>query len=207
MNIGERIKETRQIKGISQLELAEAIGIKQPAISQIERGGTKNTSYLQDIAAILHVNPYWLQTGLGPREPEDGTTFSSRKMPLLALADVPNDGIIDKDEVDSWVFCPFEHYGRKTFAVLVKDESMLAGFGEHSLHPDDYAFIDPDRAPKHGDFVLVRGRGTQKAKLRKYVEEEGQTLLYTSNPSRGNQYAPLQDTKILGTVIAVTQQF
>lgn len=40
MTFGENLKELREKAGISQSELAEAIGISQPAIWQLEAGET-----------------------------------------------------------------------------------------------------------------------------------------------------------------------
>mgnify|MGYP002801776163 CR=1 FL=1 len=38
MSIGEKLRELRQKKGLSQEELAKAVQVSQPWISQIERG-------------------------------------------------------------------------------------------------------------------------------------------------------------------------
>jgi transcriptional regulator with XRE-family HTH domain len=40
MNIGRRLKEERNLKGLSQQQLADAVGIKQSAISQLESGAS-----------------------------------------------------------------------------------------------------------------------------------------------------------------------
>lgn len=69
-NVGARIKYMREKKGMTQPELAKAIGIKQPSLSAIEGGGTKSPSAINllKIAHVLEANPWWLATGEG--EPE-----------------------------------------------------------------------------------------------------------------------------------------
>lgn len=70
MNIGRRLKEERNLKGLSQQQLADAVGIKQSAISQLESGASQKTTYAAAIAAKLGVNALWLETGRGPKYPE-----------------------------------------------------------------------------------------------------------------------------------------
>lgn len=71
MNIGRRLKEERNLKGLSQQQLADAVGIKQSAISQLESGASQKTTYVAAIAAKLGVNALWLETGLGPKYPNN----------------------------------------------------------------------------------------------------------------------------------------
>lgn len=70
MNIGRRLKEERNLKGLSQQQLADAVGIKQSAISQLESGASQKTTYAAAIAAKRGVNALWLETGRGPKYPE-----------------------------------------------------------------------------------------------------------------------------------------
>jgi transcriptional regulator with XRE-family HTH domain len=77
--IGERLKLIRKLKGMTQQQLAKAIGVDQSAISQIERGDSKsaNAENLLKIAAVLNTNPQWLLTGKGDKDlsnfrPDDG---------------------------------------------------------------------------------------------------------------------------------------
>lgn len=66
-NIGGRIKHMREKRGMTQPELAEAIGIKQPSMSDIESGKSKSPSAINllKIAHALDANPWWLVTGEG----------------------------------------------------------------------------------------------------------------------------------------------
>lgn len=70
MSIGQRIKAARKAAGISQADLAQRVGIKQPTLSDLENDMSKGSTKLASIAKALGVRPYWLETGKGP---SDGT--------------------------------------------------------------------------------------------------------------------------------------
>ncbi len=57
MNVGENIRRIREDKGLSQVYVAENVGISQAMLCQIERG-TKNPSLQvsMGIASILNCN-------------------------------------------------------------------------------------------------------------------------------------------------------
>jgi transcriptional regulator with XRE-family HTH domain len=55
--VSERIRKIRVIKGLTQENVAEEMGISHGAYAKIERGETDpNTSRLHDIASVLKVN-------------------------------------------------------------------------------------------------------------------------------------------------------
>ena len=57
MNIGQMIKDLRQEKGISQLALANAIGVSQKAIDYWERGVNQpKASYIVLLADFFDVS-------------------------------------------------------------------------------------------------------------------------------------------------------
>lgn len=51
MSVGENITRMREKKGISQTELAEAIGVSQSMINQIERGSKVPSIILANVIA------------------------------------------------------------------------------------------------------------------------------------------------------------
>lgn len=67
MTVGQRIKSMRGKKHMSQRKLAQAVGMSQPSLSDIEAGNTNapNAAHLLRIAAALEVDPLWLMTGEG----------------------------------------------------------------------------------------------------------------------------------------------
>lgn len=67
MNIGDRVREARKEKGLSQGQLATRIGIRQPTLSDLENGESASTSHIAKIASVLEVSALWLETGRGPK--------------------------------------------------------------------------------------------------------------------------------------------
>lgn len=74
VTVGDRIKYIRELRGMTQPELAKRISISQPSMYNIESGKTKSPSAinLMKIAAVLEANPWWLLVGDGdPESMED----------------------------------------------------------------------------------------------------------------------------------------
>ena len=61
MSIGARVRELRTAKGWSQADLAREIGVSQQMIDALEKGQTKKTRYIVELAAKLGTTPEDLQ--------------------------------------------------------------------------------------------------------------------------------------------------
>ncbi|MBJ7435158.1 MAG: helix-turn-helix transcriptional regulator, partial [Acinetobacter sp.] len=59
----ERLKEARLKAGLSQKQVAEAVGMKQPSYNYLEKNDKGGSAKLPEIAKVLNVDPYWLRTG------------------------------------------------------------------------------------------------------------------------------------------------
>ncbi|MFC2996793.1 XRE family transcriptional regulator [Acinetobacter sichuanensis] len=63
MSLKERLKESRKKAKKTQLEVAEAVKMSQPAYQALESGRNQKSAFLPLIADFLGVDPYWLTTG------------------------------------------------------------------------------------------------------------------------------------------------
>ncbi len=63
-HLGERIKRLRAFRGMTQEELAEALGKTRSLVSFLERTGKVNKYRLQEIAGILKTTPDELESGI-----------------------------------------------------------------------------------------------------------------------------------------------
>lgn len=68
-SLGDRLREERVKKGLSQKELARLAGCEQPVISDLENGVAKGSKHLISFARILNVSPFWLEDGTSPKAP------------------------------------------------------------------------------------------------------------------------------------------
>lgn len=65
---GQRLRDARKKKGLSQAALAKLAGCKQPTIFSIENGDTQSTGLTVILSKILDISPFWLEYGTLPRE-------------------------------------------------------------------------------------------------------------------------------------------
>jgi phage repressor protein C with HTH and peptisase S24 domain len=61
----DRMKQARKHAGLTQKELAAAVGVTQPVISQLESGENLQSVHLLKIAHACQVNPAWLAEDVG----------------------------------------------------------------------------------------------------------------------------------------------
>lgn len=89
LQLGARVRYYRMQAGLTQQELADAIGTARTTISQIERGHMDiRVSALQLMARTMGVTPEQLMPDKTPEDPE----FESRRESLLASLRSTNDG-------------------------------------------------------------------------------------------------------------------
>jgi SOS-response transcriptional repressor LexA len=62
-----RLRYARKAAKLTQLQLAEAIGVSQGIVSQIETGTNKQTVYIAQLATACGVDAGWLATGQSVR--------------------------------------------------------------------------------------------------------------------------------------------
>ncbi|WP_281523855.1 helix-turn-helix domain-containing protein [Turicimonas muris] len=75
----ERIDFLLKLRGINQAQLADLIGIKKSAITNLKNGRSKSFSAENalTIAKKLNINPYWLVFGEGDPEPKEPSSEAS----------------------------------------------------------------------------------------------------------------------------------
>ena len=209
MAIGDRIKEARLAKGLSQKALADAIGIKQPTLSALESGKAKGTSNIATFASKLGVNALWLETGRGSKYPDSPNTEQAPDIqglvPVISwvtagkwaeVIDICEPGI-----ADDWLPC-IKNHGARTFALRVKGVSMFNPEGKHTYSDGDVIFVDPDRDAISGSRVVVRLDDSKEATFKQLVVEGEKKYLMALNPSWPNRIIEINgNATICGVVI------
>lgn len=66
-DVGLRLRHVRELRGLTQVQLAKKSGFSQAAISELETGENRSPwgTNLVRLAQSLQVNPEWLATGKG----------------------------------------------------------------------------------------------------------------------------------------------
>lgn len=178
--INDRISERRQALKISKNELARRVGITHASVNKWESGlNQPKGRYLNDLAAALGVSVDWLLTGKeegttgvaespfpGYRNVEPAVIPQGGRVPILSYVQAGNwremceqatafDGSLEYVAAGVSV-------GSCAFGLWVRGNSMEPDFKE-----GDLLIVDPDEAPKAGDFVIAKN-GSEEATFKKY---------------------------------------
>ncbi len=70
MELKDRLKLARKHAKLTQAQLADAVGISQPSITDLERGKSQKTGYIAQIAKACSVSAIWLASGEGSMLPQ-----------------------------------------------------------------------------------------------------------------------------------------
>lgn len=134
MELKDRLKQARKNARLSQVELAERVGIKQASISEIERGLTRTSGYLIQISKALDVDPLWLSEGVG-----ESSTFRARPIiesnaQLIGAMSAwgPEDPIED-DEVEIPYYAQVEFSGGGGMTEVVEVAGRKLRFSKETL--------------------------------------------------------------------------
>ncbi|CAI1820061.1 transcriptional regulator, y4mF family [Serratia fonticola] len=82
MTLAERLKIAMKTAGLTQVALAEKVGVSQATIQKLTSGKAKTTNFLLPISRALEVNPDWLDSEIGPmRDPVASTPSPDSSYP------------------------------------------------------------------------------------------------------------------------------
>lgn len=186
--IGERIREARQARGISLRQLASKVGIHFSHLSKIENGkDTVGKNSLIRIAEELDADPDFMLGEAG-----------HQSMPFRILgniaAGVPIDAIEDVESFDlSRVFDPREH-----FLLRVRGDSMILD----GINDGDLAVVRHTVEAKDGDTIVALVDGDE-ATLKRYKSERGKVVLTPANEHMKAMTYPAARVEIRGLLVGV----
>jgi len=210
MTRGQRLRQLRNFRKISQEKLAELVGVSQGTVTKLEKDKAEDSRYLYKICKILNCNIDWLETGKGASPFVDAQDFAipEGSIPVLTWTDIkaPMDWSILGEKHKEFIPM-FGNGGSKSFALRIQGDSMVSSIpGEHTFIEHEIILVDPEKTPKHGDFVVVLQRGATQAIFKQYLIEGTNVYLSSLNP----RYPTIQfnDTiQICGVVIAKQKNF
>jgi transcriptional regulator with XRE-family HTH domain len=77
--LAQRLTWARKRARMSQTALAEAVGVSQTMISQLESGERKSSTAIASLANLLHVPALWLERGVGTPDPPSSNLETGAK--------------------------------------------------------------------------------------------------------------------------------
>lgn len=199
MQLGQRLKQARLSKGITQEQLGDALGgLTGPTISAIEKGTAKtfrDPALVVKAAQILGVSPIWLQFGLGEEE------LINEAIPLIDWDDItkPSARRNVLRRIGTTVAV-----SPKSFALTVSGNSMVAPSGnEVSFREGMVIIVDPEAEVKPNSFVIASNGDSPM--LRKLVKDGHKQFLQPLNPLFQQEEAG-KKCKVIGVVRSLLQE-
>lgn len=126
-DMGMRLRHARKIRKLSQQKLATLSRVKQPSISQLEKGGSKSFrgNTLVSLASALRVNPEWLAHGKGNMERQN-VALSDRAVTVGQAFD--RLGIEMQDKIAAMILTMAEQSDK--YGPAVEDSKVEAAYGK-----------------------------------------------------------------------------
>ena len=204
MEIKDILKNRRTELGLTQLDVANAVGVSEATVSRWESGDIANMkrSRIASLASVLKMSPSII---MGWNE-EHEAHMPSNISPLPAMRKVPLVGsiacgtpILAEENLDGTVEAP-DHV-RADFALRCKGDSMINA----RIFDGDIVYIRQQESVEHGEIaaVLIGDEATLK---RVYIYDDCISL-EAENP----QYKPMvyrgeemNNIRILGKAVAFT---
>jgi repressor LexA len=207
VEIKDILKARRTELGLTQLDVANAVGVSEATVSRWESGDIANMkrSRIASLASVLKISPSIIMGWNGTPEirlPSDVITIipmpTMRKVPLIGSI-ACGTPILAEENCEGEVDVP-DHI-RADFALRCKGDSMINA----RIFDGDIVYIRQQESVEHGEIaaVIIDDEATLK---RVYLYED-HISLEAENP----QYRPLvyweaemNNVRILGRAVAFT---
>jgi len=157
---GQQVREERERRGLSQVELAHLANTTQQSIDRIERNAVSRSRSAPEVAAVLGI-PFPLGPGAQAAAVSQAAQQMLPKSDLVGGADLPIYASVRGGSIDDSVLVspePIDYVKRPEplarakngYGIFVVGDSM-----EPAFRQGDLALIHPNLPPKAGDEVVV----------------------------------------------------
>ncbi len=208
-SVGDRIRRLRKSLGLTQVKLAQMLGIKAPSVVQWESDKTNlSGENLLNAAKLFGVTPDYILYG-GEIEQSAAPNME------MAQPDIHRIPVISYVQAGVWTapneirecdgnmaYITTDHdLGQRAFAIVIRGNSMEPEFTE-----GDLVLIDPDEPLHPGDFVVAKN-GEEEATFKKYrprgYSEDGKEIfeLAPLNDDYATMRSDRQPIQIIGTMV------
>lgn len=210
-SISYRVKLAREIKKMSQVQLAKAVGISQGTLSDLERGKNRSSLELTKIADVLGVSAIWLSEGRGEMSDRSGSNVininqdklvpAQKTVPLLDWGDVTKFLLQGDEFVNHEVALIATHLTLEGgFALNVQGDNM-----EPDFKAGETIIVDQHFKYESGDFVIVIEDKT-KPTFKQIINDGSDWLLKPTNP-RYPITTLRVDQKVIGVIRAKQKSY
>lgn len=202
--IGQRIHDTRQSKGLTLDDIANAVGVAKSTIQRYEKGHIDKIKLpvLESIANVLEVNPSWLIGNIDSPTPKKNLNEfpynPTHRIPILGRisAGLP---LYADQHIEGYTYTELNH-GGEYFALRVTGDSMTAA----RINEGDILIVRQQDIVENGEIAVVLVNGDDATVKRFYRDGDTVTLAPQSyNPAHDPQVYNIKKTpvRILGRVV------
>lgn len=198
MNMGERIKQLRLQKGLTQEELGKYIGVQKSAIRKYEKGSVTNLkrSSIETLAKLFNVTPSYLMCIDDDNNFENNMIDNKRVFPLLGSVKagydyLASENIIGYVTIDKKLADP-ENY----FALKIVGDSM-----QPVMYEDDIIIVHRQSDVESGQIAIVLVDG-EEGTVKKVIKYDNYIELVAFNSYYPPRKLSKNDNfKIIGKVV------
>ena len=185
---GRRIKDLRELNGLSQVELGEKLGVTHTTIGKYERGETENIkrSILNKMSEIFNVSPLYI-SGYDLADLNLEPLAKVRKLPIIGTI-CAGDGKWCEEDLEGYFFVD-ESVKNADFIVNVDGDSMSGD----NIRDGDKAFMKSTHYVENGKIAAVLLKTTNEVMLKRVYVKEDHAILQPSNPT----YSPITTDNFL----------
>lgn len=196
MTTGDRIKELRVAKDMTQEELGNIVGVKKAAVQKWESGMTKNLkkSVLQTLSELFNVDPSYI---MGMSNLKNIPNIKTKKVPLLGSI-AAGQPILANEETRS--FIEVDINTPIDFCLEVRGDSMI----DVNIKDGDIVFVRKQQDVENGEIAVVLI--DNEATLKRVYKMDNGVLLKPENDNYQPMFFSEEDYKevsILGKAISV----
>lgn len=207
MSIAKNIKRLREAHDMTQEELAKAIGMSRPAVTQWETGWSQpRMGTIEKLADFFKVSKLEIigddddRAASLPKGAMPVYSSGEATVPLLTLGRVHAGELTDEEEAEGRVEVPASVCSRhpRAFALVVEGSCM-----DRVIPEGAHVLVDPDREPRNGSIAVVETEGYRAVMRRWYRGSSTLMLAADSHEDQDDMVFGVDDgpVRVVGTVV------
>ena len=205
--VGDRIRKIRELCGLSQVELADAIGTTKQNLYKYENNIITNipSDKIERIAAVCRVSPAYLMGWADKSEVELVSNPQIKQIPVIGRVAAGLQCFADM-QIEEYAPCDASliHTGYDYVYLRVTGDSM-----EPELHEGDKVLVQVRDTVESGDYAVVIVDGDDGL-VKKIEYNKTQLTLISENPyypPRRFQRDEMNRVRIFGKVVGLSRSF
>ena len=192
------LRELMKKSGLNEAKLSRATNIPQATVHKILAGKTEDprASTLKTLSDFFNISIDELLSGNPIASSEKSLAATAQSIPIISWKEcIHSTQLVANLTPSNWERWMVSEFLSKHAYALSSKPSMAPRFPK-----DTILFIDPDIAPKDGDYVVVLYSDTDEATLREFSIDGPTKLLLPLNPN-GTSTKLDNKVKIVGVLV------